>query len=317
MNLAAIDLNLLVALEALLEEAHVGRAARRVGLSQPAMSHALNRLRELFGDPLLVREGAAMQPTSRAAALRPPLATALDSARQLLAPAAFSPARAERTFRVMMPDVVVELLLTPLVAHLETRAPGLRLEVVPWRSPSAAGAGAEAPRSVDFIVAVHELAPLFRGLHRERLYEDRDALAVRRARPAPSRLCRLAGFLAARHIAVVPRGAERDLIDTWLAGLGHTRQLALTTPSYLQALHVAAGTDLVAFAPRRLIQAHAKRLDLRLLAPPLDPGADEQLLFYAPRLAADPAAMWIKDALLRLGAAVGSTRPTRAADPSR
>jgi DNA-binding transcriptional LysR family regulator len=309
MNLAAIDLNLLVALEALLEEVHVGRAARRVGLSQPAMSHALNRLRELFGDPLLVREGAAMQPTSRAAALRPPLTAALDGARQLLAPATFVAAQAARTFRLMMPDVVVDLLLTPLVAHLAAKAPGLRLEVVPWQSPSAAGA--EISRSVDFVVAVRELTPLFRGFHRERLYEDRDALAVRHDRPGAARLSRLAGFLAARHVAVVPRGAERDLIDTWLASLGHARQLALITPSYLQALHVAAGTDLVAFAPRRLIQAQAKRLGLRIIAPPLDPGADEQQLFYPPRLAADPAAMWLKEVLIRLGTAVSEKRRIR------
>src|SRR5215468_9770818 len=108
MNLAALDLNLLVALDALVSETHVGRAARKVGLSQPAMSHALARLRALMNDPLLVRSGTRMQLTPRAEMLRGPLAQALEQVRGLFVADRFDPATSERRFAVMMPDLVAD-----------------------------------------------------------------------------------------------------------------------------------------------------------------------------------------------------------------
>src|SRR5215470_12175235 len=110
MNLNSLDLNLLSALDALLREANVSRAALRIGLSQPATSHALQRLRDIFGDPLLVRTGARMELTPRALALRSPLAHALEQVRGLFVPDAFDAGRSERQFRLMMPDLAVELL---------------------------------------------------------------------------------------------------------------------------------------------------------------------------------------------------------------
>ena len=114
MNLNSLDLNLLVALDALLRETNVSRAATRIGLSQPAASHALQRLRDLIGDPLLVRTGARMELTPRAQALRAPLAQALDQVRALFIPDNFDAASSERQFRLMMPDLAVELLMPPL-----------------------------------------------------------------------------------------------------------------------------------------------------------------------------------------------------------
>src|SRR5579859_7256507 len=118
MNLALIDLNLLVALDALIAEAHVGRAARKIGLSQPAASHALGRLRELLNDPLLVRAGARMELTPRARSLREPLAEALRRVQGVLAAESFEPARSTRRFCVMMQDHVAHLVLPPLVKRV-------------------------------------------------------------------------------------------------------------------------------------------------------------------------------------------------------
>src|ERR1700760_2312771 len=114
-NLSSLALNLLVALDALLREANVSRAAMRIGLSQPAASHALQRLREVLGDPLLVRTGARMELTPRAQALRGPLAQALDQVRGLFIPDEFDAANSERQFRLMMPDLAVELLVPALM----------------------------------------------------------------------------------------------------------------------------------------------------------------------------------------------------------
>src|SRR5436189_5717566 len=118
MNLKSLYLDLLVALDALLLEANVSRAAMRIGLSQPAASHALQRLRDMLGDPLLVRVGARMELTRRAQGLRGPLAQALDQVRGLFIPDNFDAASSERRFRLMMPDLAVELLVPPLMERV-------------------------------------------------------------------------------------------------------------------------------------------------------------------------------------------------------
>src|ERR1700710_1306448 len=131
MNLKSLDLNLLVALDALLLEGSVSRAALRIGLSQPAASHALQRLRASLADPLLGRTGARMELTPRAQALRGPLAQALDQVRALFIPDDFDAARSERQFRLMMPDLPVELLVPPLMQKITRLASNVRLDIVP------------------------------------------------------------------------------------------------------------------------------------------------------------------------------------------
>src|SRR5437660_1454504 len=210
MNLKSLDLNLLVALEALLKEANVSRAAMRIGLSQPAASHALQRLRDLVGDPLLVRNGARMELTPRAQALCAPLAQTLDQVRALFIPDDFDAARSERQFRLMMPDLAVELLMPPLMAKITKLAPNVRIDVVPWRGPAIFAA--EFARTIDMVISIGNA---FTGFHRQRLYTDSDALAVRRGHPAGARLKRRDVFLDARHVAVVIRGQRDDLIDGW------------------------------------------------------------------------------------------------------
>src|SRR5256714_3964912 len=132
MNLNSFDLTLLVALDALLLEANVSRAAMRIGLSQPAASHALQRLREVLGDPLLVRVGSRMELTPRAQALRGPLAQALEQVRGIFIPDDFDAGSSERHFRLMMPDLAVELLVPPLMEKIARLAPNVGLDIVPW-----------------------------------------------------------------------------------------------------------------------------------------------------------------------------------------
>jgi DNA-binding transcriptional LysR family regulator len=288
MNLAALDLNLLVALDALLLEASVSRAAMRIGLSQPAASHALQRLRDLLGDPLLVRVGARMELTPRA--------QALDQVRGLFVSDDFDAARSERQFRLMMPDLAVELLMPPLMKKLDAAAPGVRIDVVPWRGPAIFTA--EFARTIDLVISIGDA---FKGFHRQLLYTDSDALAVRRGHPVGAKLKRREAFLNARHVAVVIRGQNADLIDTWLLNKGVRRQIALVVPGYIEALHVVARSDLVAFVPRRLIAALAKPLSLTAIAPPLDPGIDEQFMFTPTRAQMDPGSIWLRKLMLDVG----------------
>jgi DNA-binding transcriptional LysR family regulator len=296
MNLASLDLNLLVALDALLKEASVSRAAMRIGLSQPAASHALQRLRDVLGDPLLVRVGAKMELTPRAQGLRGPLAQVLDQVRGLLIPDQFDAARSERHFRLMMPDLAVELLVPPLMEKISRLAPNVRLDVVPWRGPAIFST--EFARTIDLVISIGNA---FKGFHRQLLYTDRDALAVRRGHPAGAKIARRDVFLNARHIAVVIRGRNTDLIDDWLLSKGIERRIALVVPGYIEALHIVARTDFVAFVPGRLIAALAKSLSLKAISPPLDPGIDEQYLFYPTRAQFDPGSIWLRKMMLETG----------------
>jgi DNA-binding transcriptional LysR family regulator len=296
MNLNSLDLNLLTALDALLREASVSRAALRIGLSQPAASHALQRLRDIFGDPLLVRTGARMELTPRAQALRAPLAQALDQVRGLFVPDDFDAGRSERQFRLMMPDLAVELLMPPLMEKVTQAAPNVRIDVVPWRGPAIFHA--EFARTIDLVISIGNA---FKGFHRQLLYADSDALAVRRGHPMAAKLKRRETFLAARHVGVIIRGSAEDLIDTWLRSKGIDRHISLVVSGYLEALHVTARTDLVAFVPRRLIAALSKQFGLVTVTPPLDPGIDEQFMFYPTRSQMDPGSIWLRRLMLETG----------------
>src|SRR5262245_11407203 len=238
MNLAALDLNLLVALQALLEEESVGRAARRVGLSQPALSHALGRLRELLRDPLLVRAGGRMQLTRRGTALREPVRDALERVSDLLRAETFDPAVSERTFRLLVADNACDLLLPPLLRRLRRCAPRVRVEC---RTLARAQDAFETSRAADAVIAC--VPDSFAGFYRQRLFSDRDGLAVRRGHPRARALATLDVFLDAPQVAVVVSGAREDPVDTWLREEGNHRRVALSVPHYLQALHVVSRSD--------------------------------------------------------------------------
>ncbi len=237
-----------------------------------------------------------MELTPRAQALRGPLAQALDQVRGLFISDDFDAASSERHFRLMMPDLAVELLVPPLMEKIAALAPNVRLDIVPWRGPAIFTA--EFARTIDLVISIGNA---FKGFHRQLLYTDRDALAVRRGHAIGAKLKRRDVFLHARHIAVVIRGQNEDLIDGWLRAKGLERRIALVVPGYIEALHIVARTDLVAFVPGRLIAALAKPLSLITVTPPLDPGVDEQFMFYPTRAQFDPGSIWLRKLMLETG----------------
>jgi DNA-binding transcriptional LysR family regulator len=308
MNLASIDLNLLVALDALLAEAHVGRAARRIGRSQPAMSHSLGRLRELLGDPLLVRIGSRMELTPRAVRLRASLPDALDRVRSVLAADAFVPATSARRFRVVIHDHLADLVVPAIVRRMSAEAPRARLEVLPWESPFTMTP--ERLRAIDLCTSCStaDLA----GFMRTPLFTDTEVVVVRRDHPLMSRLGTLRTFTEARHIAVT-----RDPLDAWLLQKGIERRIGLTVPSYLQALHAAAASDLVAFVPRRLAETFAAPLSLAIVTPPIDPGTYQEFLFHPQRCDGDAASRWLREIVIDVGRTVGSGVPRAFVPPAQ
>lgn len=297
MNLASIDLNLLVALDALIAEAHVGRAARRIGLSQPATSHALNRLRDLFSDPLLVRVGSRMELTPRADGLRESLNDALQRVQTVLVADSFEPRRSSRHFSLMMQDHIADLIVPPLVDRLQSDAPGVTLTVLPWQSP--ASLKLDQFQFIDVVIScsTNEIA----GLQREDLFSDSEVTVVRKGHPFSSRMKNLKVFLNAMHVSVVGKGINEDPVDAWLRQEGYARRIMLRVPSYLQALEAVAGSNLVAFVPKRLAESFARRFSLTLVRPPIDPGTYQEFIFYPRRAIQDPASIWLRDLMLNVG----------------
>ena len=307
MNLAALDLNLLVALEALLEEASVGRAADRVALSQPAMSHALKRLRMLLGDPLLVRVGPRMQLTARGEALRYPVKDVLSRVRDLLVTEKFDATRSTRTFRLFVSDYAGDLLLPLVRKQLQHEAPGISIRV--QNDGRINGDSFELARSVDLAIAC--VPNSFKGFYQQRLFTDRDACAVRRGNPITNRISRQADFLKMKHVAVVGREFAEDPVDTWLHDEGYQRNVALTVPHYLQALHVVAQSDLIAVIPERLIRAYSAMLGLDVLSVPLDVGTFDEYLLHPATKHSDPGCLWLRGVLQHVAKSLGPLRPQR------
>jgi len=327
-NLAAVDLNVLVALEVLLAERSVGRAAERMHRSQPTLSHALKRLREIFRDPLLVRGGGRTQLTARGESLRVPVADALARVRDVLAGEAFDPAHSGRTFRLSFSDNATDVLLPPLLKRLATDAPNVAVRLEP---PSLAGLDpADLSRRIDAIVACSPTR--FKGFYQQRLFEDRDACAVRSRHPSAATMTH-SRFLSARHVAVVAREFTEDPVDTWLREVGCVRNVVLTVPSYLQALHVVAESDLVAVLPERLVHAYSHVLDVVATAVPLDAGTFDEYLLHPARTHADQGCVWLRSLIREVAASLGrlpsrrrrgrsrspkpAARPVRSRDPLR
>lgn len=310
-NIAKLDLNLLIALEALLDEASVGRAAQRVALSQPAMSHSLSRLRALLGDPLLVRVGARMRLTTRGEALRYPVKEVLSRARDLLVSAHFDAGSSTRTFRLFLSDYAADLLLPALVQRLQTQAPGVAVR-------SQTGIGALDPLQLAAAVdlAVSCVPDRFKGFYQQRLFTDRDALAVRRGHLLLKRSISPDPFLQAGHVAVVGPEFAADPVDDWLRQEGRKRNIVLTVPHYLQAMQVVAESDLIAVIPERLIRAHAAALGLEAAAVPLDVGTFDEYVLHPVTGHADPGSVWLRGLLQSVARGLGPLRPKAARGPA-
>jgi DNA-binding transcriptional LysR family regulator len=286
--LSGLDLNLLVALDALLREHHVGRAAAAIGRSQPAMSHALSRLRAVFRDPLLTQSGRRMVLSPRARALREPLAELLRNAGALLKTPEFDPASARRTFRVMMPDYVADLLMPALIARTLAEAPGISIEIAEWRGASTLTSA--YLETIDLVVS--KWLGRFTGFKPTPLFKDIDVIALRAGRRLHRPQADVEAFLQCAHVAVVGPGEVQDPVDSWLAERHLARRIALRVPTYLLALRAVAESDLVAVVPKRLVAKLKRPLGLREVGLPIDPGEDVIHLHTPAAADRDPSALW-------------------------
>ncbi len=296
MDIRNVDLNLLVALDALLAEGSVSRAAARLHLSQPAASALLARLRGLFGDPLLLRSARGMLPTPRALELLGPVRQVLDEIDALVQPrAAFDPALALRTFTLSASDYVEYALLPALVDYLERKAPGVRLAVRPLDLQAVAKQMESG--EVDLCITGLQNAPP--GLHARPLYEERLVSVVRRRHPGIGARLTLDKFCSLEHILVTVRGGSFSArIDQALTALGRKRRARLAVPHFLLAPEIVARSDMISTLPERLARGYARKL--RILEPPLKLQGFTVGEIWHERSAREPAQQWLRDVLLEL-----------------
>lgn len=296
-NLAAIDLNLLVVLDALLEEQNVTRAGRRVGLTQPATSNALGRLRSLLGDPLLVRSGRGQVLTPRAEALRRDIGEALAKVRHALRdPTPFSPATWRAVFRLGMSDYAAFVLVPGLRRRLAEQAPAARVSVIPVESRTAERLLEE--RAVD--VAIDVFADRRPESPHQDLLDDDFVCVMRADHPlARARMTRKR-FVAHPHLLVSPGGQREGVVDRALAQLGLAREVAVTVPHFLMAPHLIAASDLLGVLAGRIARAVAASLGLVLRSPPLTLPGFTLTMAWHHRLDADPAHVWLRRLLIEV-----------------
>jgi DNA-binding transcriptional LysR family regulator len=305
-DVSRIDLNLLVVLDALLEAGSVTHAAQRLGVGQPAASHALTRLRALLGDPLLVRSGRRLAPTPRAEALREPLARLLaEAARLVRHEVSFDPARSRRTFSLVCPDLLAAAL-PRLVSTLGRQAPGARLDVLPPQSDDLR-ALEDGRRDVALVPTPSAGAGLVQcGLGRLHF-----AVFARADHPAlvrgTRRLTR-AAWAQYPHVQVRTGHGGRSIVATALAKAEFERRVGLVVPSFLAALTEVAESELFLTAPRELAAPLAAHLDVVWVEPPLTLPPVPVSAVWHERVTADPAHQFFRGQVVEVLRAVIGAR---------
>lgn len=289
MHVMDFDLNLLKTLDALLEAKSVTRAAKRLGLSQPATSHALGRLRDSLGDPLLVRVGAELVLTQRAEQLREPVKETLRRAEAVLStPEGVLPAKLTRSFSMSLADYTELAILPKLTERLSVEAPGVSVTCKPhlWNPLEALSSGNELWLGVN--------PPDQPGLVVQRLFSDSYLCLIRKDHPLARRKVTLKQFLELRHVQIAPGGQPGGPLDDALADRGLARTVAVRVPHFLVAPLLLSKSDLVLTAPTRVVAWFAEFAGLHVFEPPLRvPGFTVQQAWLA-RDHADPTHRWFR-----------------------
>ncbi len=295
MNLRGMDLNLLPVFEAVYVERSLTRAGEVLNVTQPAVSNALARLREAFGDPLFVRAGRGVAPTPKAQTLIGPVREALTRLRSGLDPAsAFDPKASERVFNIASRDASSSVVIPKLAKRLEKMAPGVRLNchVVERHDIPLELASGRLDFACDLALLARpelEAAPLF---------SDRWVCVLRKDHPKAKRRLSLEAFLALRHVVASSRRQGRTVVDEALSRIGERIRPAIRLPHYQPAFHAVMAGDLAMVAPLSL----ARRYDVAVRDLPFEAPSLDVLLFWRRDSAEEPAIKWLRGEILAVAA---------------
>lgn len=293
----ALDGRALKILLTVLEEGSVSAAAVRLEMSQPAVSHALDRLREIFGDPLFVKAGRGIRPTAHAHALGERARVVLDDLRALTVPPRFEPGAVALHFTLAANDYQRDLLLPGLLRRLRAQAPRLSISVIPSGIPSP-----QQLRSDRCDLILSPYPPEAEDILQKRLFSDRSVCFYDPQVRQPPRT--LAEYLAAQHIALMFNEGERGKLDDRLQARGMRRQIALTVPNFSGVAPFLRGSDLLATLPSLL--RHGSLSDLAWVAPPFELEPLTLYMLWHRRNQLDPAHQWLREALEQTAAELAS-----------
>jgi DNA-binding transcriptional LysR family regulator len=300
-NITAIDLNLLKAFDALLAARRVKLAAARIGITQPAMSNALNRLRHLFEDELFIRTPEGMQPTARARELAGPLQRAMkEIAAAFAGPLPFDAAVSERTLTIGITDFSVVGLALAVAERIQRLAPRLTLQVRYVEGRDAAGL--LDTEAIDVVVGVR-LAPRAR-LETKFLFVETAMFLMREGHPAAERFS-LEVMLAYPHLLVSPLGSVAGTIEPALAELGFKRRIAVIVPDLVAVPWILRASDLITAVAGRTAKRLATLGGLQALPAPLELPSWNVIMMWHSRDTGDPANAWLRDLLVELAETLG------------
>ena len=308
LNFRTLDLNLLRVFDSVMAEGSLTRAAAALAMTQPAVSHALRRLREVVGQDLFVRVAHGVRPTPHAEALWPQVRGALGTLRQALAPGDFDPRRDAVQLRLAMADATAALLAPALVARIEQDQALVNLRLLPLttRDPRRLVEGGDADLAVGFFPSLLT-SIVAQGqdshLRHARLYDTRYVCVMRRGHPLAERALTLDDYTAAHHLLVSFSGRPHGYVDQALAALGRQRRIVLTVNQFFTAGRVVARSDLLTVLPEGFVEATGNDDELvtRELPLTLDPVHVEMIWHL--RHDADPAHRWLRDLLLAAASA--------------
>ncbi|GLK90838.1 LysR family transcriptional regulator [Pseudomonas turukhanskensis] len=299
MNLSKVDLNLFIVFDAIYTEANLTRAGQIVGITQPAVSNALARLRETFNDPLFVRTAQGMVPTPMAQNIIGPVRNALSLLRVSVQESrTFNPLQANKTYRISMTDLTEEIILPPLFQRLRRQAPSVQIES--FLSKRRETTKELAAGRLDFAVdAPLNTDPQVRHV---KLLSDRYVCAIRKGHPLAKEKLTLDEYMSLTHIHISSRRSGLGYVDLTLGKMGIQRKIALRSQHYLMASMVMLKTDMAMTVPERFARSH----DLHYVGVPVEVPAVETHLYWHESTDQDPANRWMREQMIELAQQVSA-----------
>ena len=293
-NIKALDLNLLRIFDALLRTNSASQAAKLVGLSQPAISAGLSKLRWHLDDPLFVRSSKTMYPTPRAIALRSTVERIMrDIESAFLGERTFDPMFDSFSCRISVDDYIGLTMVPHWIREMSVRAPNVRMEFVFAETPAPHAALVQGDIDLAIRVTPHQGA----GIFRRKLLDESFTTVVRNGHPLAQQMS-LKNFVASRHILVSPYGGLSGTVDTALSEIGLTREVVAAVPHFSTAPFTLVETDLVATMPTRLAKMFCDYLPLTMLPPPLELPGFSMFLIWHERTHHDSAHGWLRETVV-------------------
>jgi DNA-binding transcriptional LysR family regulator len=299
-NLRTFDLNLLVAFDVLMRDLNVTRAAEQMFITQSAMSHILQRLRQQLNDPLLVKTPTGMKPTERAIALIEPVRVLLKEMEQLIQPPMeFEAATSQRRFVLAATDYMELLLIPELSRLIDKIAPGIDIHVK--RTESSFPTSELENGSLDVVLGFESVLNPPAYLSSKRLFNDQMACVVRQNHPLIKKTPSLDEYVSAPHMLISRTGSSVGLIDQKLAELGLERRIKLIVPHFLSAPLIVAETDMILSLPHRIAQQFKKLAPLEIFPVPVELPSYDLVMVWHPLQEKDPAHLWLRDKIIAIG----------------